>query len=137
MTAKRRRSTSEHSERACKIQRVHEPQTLPAADRAETPQQLPSPSSARRASFEAFPDNPSVNQKRKAESLDADRQSRKRSRRRPRTISQTDKHTSSVDEWLSNVPETFEDMSQPPSKRSRSTDTLGRRLSQSSNDDTE
>jgi hypothetical protein len=137
MTAKRRHSTSEHSERVCKIQRVHDSQTLPAADRAETPQQLPSPSSARRASFEAFLDNPAANRKRKAESLDADRQSRKRSRRRPRTISQTDKHTSSVDEWLSNVPETFEDMSQPPSKRSRSTDTLGRRLSQSSNDDTE
>jgi hypothetical protein len=137
LTAKRRRSTSEHSERACKIQRVQDPQT---AFRAATPQQLPSPFSARHTSFEDHTsslDNPAANQKRKAESLDADKLSRKRSRRRPRKLSQTDDHPSSVDEWLSNVPETFEDMSQPPSKRSRSTDTLRRRLSQSSNDDTE
>jgi hypothetical protein len=121
------KTDSEHSERAYKIQRVHDPQ-------AEPPQQLPSPFSARRASFEDHStslDNPAVNQKRKAESFDADRRSRKRHRK----LSQTDTHPS-VDEWLSNVPETFEDMSQPSSKRSRSSDALGRRLSQSS-DETE
>jgi hypothetical protein len=73
--------------------------------------------------------------KRKARSLDFP-QINAQQTKKSRLLSEPAGTASSVDKWLSHLPasdnfDEVDDMSLPPSKRSRSSDSLGRRLSQS------